>query len=197
MRALLAQQPGLRLLLVAGALHWACMAPYNVFFGVFLRDLGLPPLWWGVAYSAGVTAELVVLLYFHRMHARVSLDALLAAAFVASALRWVGNALLRAPAALIALQALHGMTFGMFWSAGIALVGATVPPKLRATGQALLVMAINVGGAVGNLAVGRVYDTAGPSALFALAAAGEILPLAVILYGRRLRVAHFARGAGS
>jgi PPP family 3-phenylpropionic acid transporter len=192
-RALLSEQPGLRLLLIAGALHWACMAPYNVFFGVFLRDLGLAPLWWGVAYAVGVTAEMLVLLHFHRMHARVSLDALLAAAFVASALRWVGNAVLQAPAALIALQALHGMTFGMFWSAGIALVAATVPPKLRATGQALLVMAINVGGAVGNLAVGHFYDTAGPSALFAVAAAGELLPLAVILYGRRTGVAHFAR----
>jgi PPP family 3-phenylpropionic acid transporter len=192
-RALLAEQPGLRLLLVAGALHWACMAPYNVFFGVFLRDLGLAPLWWGVAYAVGVTAEMLVLLHFHRLHARVSLDALLAAAFVASALRWVGNAVLQAPVALIALQALHGMTFGMFWSAGIALVAATVPPKLRATGQALLVMSINVGGAVGNLAVGRLYDAARPSVLFAIAAAGEILPLAVILYGRRIGVVDFAR----
>jgi len=102
---------------------------------------------------------------------------------------------LRAPAALIALQALHGMTFGMFWSAGIALVAATVPPKLRATGQALLVMAINVGGAAGNLAVGRLYDSAGPSTLFALAAAGEVLPLLVVLYARHRGVTHFARAA--
>src|SRR6185312_16135012 len=193
LRALLAEQPGLRLLLVAGALHWACMAPYNVFFGVFLRDLGLPPILWGVAFAVGVTAEMLVLLAFHRMHARVRLDTLLAAAFLASALRWAGNAVLQAPAALIALQALHGMTFGMFWSAGIALVAATVPPGLRATGQALLVTAINVGGAVGILAVGHFYDTAGPSALFAVAAGGELLPLAVILYGRRAGVAHFAR----
>jgi PPP family 3-phenylpropionic acid transporter len=161
------------------------MAPYNVFFGVFLRDLGLPPFSWGLAYSIGVIAEMLVLLYFHRMHARVRLDALLGAAFVASALRWVGNAVLRAPAALIALQALHGMTFGMFWSAGIAVVAATVPPKLRATGQALLVMSINAGGAIGNLAVGRVYDSAGPGKLFAIAAAGELLPLLVVLYGWR------------
>ena len=90
------------------------MAPYNVFFGVFLRDLGLPPLVWGVAFAVGVTAEMLVLLAFHRMHARVRLDTLLALAFVASALRWAGNATLQAPAALIALQALHGMTFGMF-----------------------------------------------------------------------------------
>jgi PPP family 3-phenylpropionic acid transporter len=194
-RTLLAD-PALRLLLIAGALHWACMAPYNVFFGVFLRDRGLPPFEWGLAYSLGVTAEMLVLLYFHHLHARVSLDALLAAAFVASALRWVGNAVLHAPAALIALQALHGMTFGMFWSAGIALVAASVPPKLRATGQALLVMAINVGGAVGNLAVGRVYDTAGPSTLFAVAAAGELLPLLVVLRARRLGVGAFVRTAG-
>ncbi|HLK89357.1 MAG TPA: MFS transporter [Polyangia bacterium] len=192
-RALLAGQPALRLLLVAGALHWACMAPYNVFFGVFLHDLGLPPLDWGFAFAIGVTAEMLVLLAFHRIHARVRLDTLLAAAFLTSALRWLGNATLKAPAALIALQALHGMTFGMFWSAGIALVAATVPPELRATGQALLVMAINVGGAIGNLAVGRVYDRAGSSVLFAIAAVGEILPLAVILYGRRRGVAHFAR----
>ena len=191
-RALLAE-PGLRLILLAGALHWACMSPYNVFFGVFLRDLGLAPLWWGVAYAVGVTAEMVVLLHFHRMHARASLDSLLAAAFVASALRWVGNAVLRAPAALIALQALHGMTFGMFWSAGIALVAATVPPKLRATGQALLVMAINLGGAVGNLAVGRVYDTHGPGKLFAIAAVGELLPLLVVLRARRMGIGTLAR----
>jgi MFS transporter, PPP family, 3-phenylpropionic acid transporter len=183
-RALLGDRR-LRLLLLAGGLHWACMAPYNIFFGVFLRDRGLAPIWWGVAYAIGVAAEMLVLLHFHRMQARASLDALLAAAFVASALRWVGNAVLRAPAALIALQALHGMTFGMFWSAGIAVVAAAVPPKLRATGQALLVMSINAGGAVGNLAVGRIYDSAGARTLFAVAAAGEILPLLVVLYGRR------------
>ncbi|HEY5088538.1 MAG TPA: MFS transporter, partial [Polyangia bacterium] len=52
LRALL-HAPGLRLLLLAGALHWACMTPYNVFFGIFLRDLGLPPVAWGLAYSVG------------------------------------------------------------------------------------------------------------------------------------------------
>ncbi len=197
-RALLAGQPALRLLLLAGALHWACMAPYNVFFGVFLHDLGLPPLEWGFAFAIGVTAEMLVLLAFDRIHARVRLDTLLGAAFLTSALRWLGNATLQSPAALLALQALHGMTFGMFWSAGIALVAATVPPELRATGQALLVMAINAGGAVGNLAVGRIYDRAGPGVLFVIAAVGEILPLAVVLYGRRLGAGHFARaGAGA
>ena len=77
------------------------------------------------------------------------------------------------------------MTFGMFWSAAIALVAATVPGSLRATGQALLVMSINLGGALGNAITGRVYDAYGPRLLFVLAAIGQLAPLAVVLAGRR------------
>jgi PPP family 3-phenylpropionic acid transporter len=183
LRALLAT-PGLGLLLLAGALHWGCMAPYNVFLGVFLRDLGLPPVAWGLAYSIGVIAEMLVLLYFHRLQTRFSLDALLAAAFVASALRWLAVSRVRSPTALILLQSLHGMTFGRFWSAAIALIAATVPPQLRATGQALLVMSINLGAAGGNLATGALYDVSGPRKLFLLAAIGEVLPLLVVLRAR-------------
>ena len=195
-RALL-RAPGLRLLLLAGALHWACMTPYNIFFGIFLRDLGLPPVAWGLAYSVGVVAEMLVLLYFHRLHARFSLDALLAAAFVVSALRWLAVSRLRSPVALILLQSLHGMTFGMFWSAAIAVVAATVPAPLRATGQALLVMSINLGGAIGNLSMGALYDVSGPRTLFLLAAIGEVLPLCVVLRARHHLRAAVATGRGS
>jgi PPP family 3-phenylpropionic acid transporter len=174
-----------RLVLVAGALHWVCMSPYNVFFGIFLRELGLPPIAWGSSFSVGVLAEMLVLLWFHRLEARFSLHSLLAAAFLASAVRWLAVATVRAPVALILLQSLHGMTFGLFWSAAIALVGATVPPPVRATGQALLVMAINLGGAIGNLLTGRLYDAAGPRTLFLLAAIGELAPLAVVWRARR------------
>jgi PPP family 3-phenylpropionic acid transporter len=184
LRALL-RDPALRLLLLAGALHWMCLAPYNVFLGVFLRDLGLGPLAWGLAYAAGVTAEMIALVQFHRLHARYSLDQLLAAAFAASVVRWLGTAVARAPAALILLQLFHGMTFGLFWAAAIQLVAASVPAPLRATGNALLVMAINLGGAVGNLGTGLLYDAVGPRASFLLAAAGELLPLAVIACARR------------
>ena len=110
---------------------------------------------------------------------------MLAAAFAVSVVRWLAIAGLRAPGALIALQALHGMTFGMFWSAAIALIAATVPASLRATGQALLVMSINLGGALGNAITGRVYDAYGSRLLFVLAAIGQLAPLAVVLAARR------------
>ena len=70
----------------------------------------------------------------------------------------------------------------------IALIAATVPASLRATGQALLVMSINLGGAIGNAISGRVYDAQGSRLLFLLAAVGELAPLGVVLVARaRLR----------
>jgi MFS family permease len=110
---------------------------------------------------------------------------LLAVAFTVTVARWLAIAVVSAPWALIALQALHGMTFGMFWSAAIALVAATVPASLRATGQALLIMSINLGAALGNTITGRVYDAYGSRLLFLLAAIGELAPLAVVLATRR------------
>jgi PPP family 3-phenylpropionic acid transporter len=183
----LLRDPRLRLVLAIAALHWICLAPYNVFFGVFLEDIGLGPLSLALAYSTGVITEVIVLMTFHRLQARFALPTLLTVAFAVSAARWLAIAMLHTPAALIALQALHGMTFGMFWSAAIALVAATVPAPLRATGQALLITAINLGAVVGNGIAGRIYDAHGSRPLFLLATVGELVPLGVVLVaGRRL-----------
>jgi PPP family 3-phenylpropionic acid transporter len=186
LRALL-RNPRLRLLLVVSTLHWTCLVPYNVYFGVLLHDLGMSPLATGLGYATGVVAEVGVLMHFHRLERRFSLDTLMAVTFAASALRWLGIAAAKAPALLVGLQVLHGLTFGMFWSAAIASIAATVPGAVRATGQALLVVAINLGSAIGNLFSGRLYDAGGARPLFLLAAAGQMAPLLVVLLGRRLR----------
>ena len=79
------------------------------------------------------------------------------------------------------------MTFGLFWSAAIALVGTIVAAPVRATGQALLVVAINVGAVLGNSAAGWLYDAIGPRTLFLVAAVAEVAPLLVVVWaGRRL-----------
>jgi MFS transporter, PPP family, 3-phenylpropionic acid transporter len=183
-KALLADR-SLRLTLLIAALHWACLSPYHLYFGVYLRDLGLSPLTWSIALSTGVIGEVGVLMVYHRLQRRFSVEALLIAVFLTSAGRWLAVAAVRAPGALIALQLLHGMTFGMFWSASVGLVAASVPPSLRATGQALLVTAINFGGAVGNAFSGRIYDAHGSRPLFVIAAVAELTPLAVLLVFRR------------
>jgi MFS transporter, PPP family, 3-phenylpropionic acid transporter len=170
-------------LLGPAALHWAACAPYHVFFGVLVRDLGLPDDVTSAGMAIGVVAEIGVLLLFPRLERRFPLRALLAAAFAGSAVRWALLSRAVDPLAVAGLQALHGLTFGLFWGSAMRALADVVPPRLRATGQAVFT-GIVFGGAnaVGYALSGAGYDRLGGAApLFVWAAAVELVSLAVLL----------------
>ena len=91
---------------------------------------------------------------------------------------------------MVALQVLHGFTFGLFWGAAMAWLAECVPPELRATGQALYTTAtFGIGNLIGYMGSGFLVDVSGGAqAAFLAAAAIEVVALAVILiFGRRLQ----------
>jgi PPP family 3-phenylpropionic acid transporter len=169
----------LLLLLAGGALHWLSCAPYHLFFGLLVRDRALPPEVTGLGMGAGVLAEMAALLAFPWLARRWSLKGLLATAFAGSALRWLALSRAEGAAAVIALQLLHGLTFGLFWSCSVEAMSRLVPAPLRATGQALYTAVVfGAGNAVGYQLAGLALDQYGRTApLFAWAAAIELLPL--------------------
>jgi MFS transporter, PPP family, 3-phenylpropionic acid transporter len=181
-RALVRDRPLLVLLAVC-AVHWAACAPYHLFFGVLVRDLGLSAHVTGVGMGVGVAAELVALLLFPRLEARFGLRALFALVFAGSAVRWLLVSRVDAALALVAVQALHGLTFGVFWGAAMHALGGAVPAPLRATGQALFsAVVFGAGNGGGYLLSGIGYDRLGGAApLFAGAAVLELVALAVVL----------------
>jgi MFS transporter, PPP family, 3-phenylpropionic acid transporter len=159
-------------------LHWTAVGPYHLFFGVLVRERGLPSDVTGLAMTAGVAAEILALLAAPRLERRFSPRALLAAAFAVSALRWFFTARVESGAGLVALQLGHGLTFGLFWATAMASLGVLVPPRLRATGQAILTAVLAASNAVAFQAAGRLYDLHGAAApLFGWAAALELLAL--------------------
>jgi len=179
-----ASDPRLLLLLGASALHWAGCAPFHLFYGVFVRDLGLSSSLTGLGMAVGVGAEVVVLLAFPRLSRRFSLRALFAVTFAATAVRWWLLSRSSGSVAVVGLQAIHGLTFGLFWGAAVETMSALVPARLRATGQALFGAVVFGGGnALGYQLSGLGYDhyrSAAP--LYAWAAALEVLPLAAALW---------------
>jgi PPP family 3-phenylpropionic acid transporter len=178
-----------RLLLIAAPLHWACCAPYNSFFGILIHDRHLPPIALGVAFCVGVAGEMLVFVRFARLRALFDLDTMLAIAFAGSAVRWLLISQVTSIAAIMALQLVHCLTYGLFWASAVAIVGESAPPQLRATGQAFLVLSIvGVGNIIGNTATGAIYDLGG-GAGYAFLAAGfaELIPLALALTARRRR----------
>jgi len=173
-------------LLGPAALHWASCAPYHLFFGVLVRDLRLPDDVTSAGMAIGVVAEILVLLAFPRLERRFSLRTLLAVSMAASAARWALLSRATGAAPVAALQALHGLTFGLFWGSAVRALGDLVPPRLRATGQAVF-SGIVFGGAnaAGYALSGVAYDRlGGASALFAGAAGLELVALAALLLAR-------------
>lgn len=174
--------PPLVALMAIGALHWACQAPYNMFF-VSLCEAGAMPTWLpGAAVWLGVTCEFIVLAKSDTLLTRRRPSVLLAIAVAVSALRWWWTGQTDNQWVLLGLQALHGLSFGGFLAACIALVARFVPQNLRATGQAFFYLAVFTGGSMlGNSISGVVYDAMGPRTLFGIAGAVELalVPLAM------------------
>lgn len=179
----LARDRRLHLLLAAAALHWAACAPFHLLFGVFVRDLGLPADVTGAGMGLGVLAEIAVLLLFPRVEARLPLRALFAVAFLGSAVRWALLSRATGAAAIVSLQLLHGLTFGLFWGSAMKALADLVSPRLRATGQAVFSAIVFGGGnALGYALSGLGYDRlGGVGPLFLAAAGAELLALAVVL----------------
>jgi MFS transporter, PPP family, 3-phenylpropionic acid transporter len=174
--------PGMKSLLAASALHWVACAPYHGIYAPLVSKAGFPP--WVVAASAGiaVTSEVVVMLTWPRWAHRVSVPAVLTASFGVSAVRWVVTAHAGIPM-LLALAALHGLTFGAFYIAAVEWMSKRAPDSLRASGQSLFVAAtFGLGGVLGYLASGQLWGAVGAPRLFELAGIFELLPLFLALW---------------
>lgn len=187
-RALLGESR-FRFLLVVAGLHWLALVPFHGFFGILLQDRGVPATTTGHAFMVGAVAEIAVFVVFARLRRRFTLSALLAASFVASALRWMLIAYTRSVPVVMVTQVLHALTFGLFWATSMAWIAECVSPRLRATGQMMFSTTLGLGAVAGLLSAGALYDAAGGAGLaFGVAGILEIVPFALVLgYWKRRR----------
>jgi len=177
------------LFLVATALHWVACAPYHGSLAPHVKDLGLPAWVVGVSASIGVLSEIALMTTWPRWGAKLSTRRVLAAVFIASAVRWALMAVVTDPWLLSAAAILHALTFGAFYLASVGFMASQAPGSLRATGQALFAAAtFGVGGVVGYRVSGILYDALGGPKLFGIAAVFALLPLVPLAFARPARV---------
>jgi MFS transporter, PPP family, 3-phenylpropionic acid transporter len=185
---------GLRLLrrrdlgvfLASTGLHWVATAAYFAVFPLHVLALGLPPWVIGGAATVGVVAEIVVLLVFPRVSARLSTRTILAAAYLLSAVRWLLLPALSDPRAILALSAVHGIGFGAFVAAAVGHVAGRVPSHLRASGQVLFTsVTFGLGGIVAFPLAGAGYDLVGSANVLRTAALLELAALGLLVVALR------------
>ncbi len=157
----------------------AAHAALYVFFSLYLEKIGYGTGLIGMLWALGVVAEIVFFYYQAPIFARFGVQKLMLASLLAAALRFaLTGALAHSLAVLLFAQILHAATFGIHHAASVAMLQRWFSGPLQARGQALFTsISYGLGGTLGGLMLGLLWDNWGPAsvywaaAIFALGAA--------------------------
>ncbi|MFE1598694.1 MFS transporter [Methylobacterium sp. ID0610] len=173
----------LRLAIAAGASIQASHAAVYAFGSIHWAALGLSAPMIGTAWAVGVVAEIAFFALVSRIPPlRDAPFRLLALGAVAALLRWAGLVgLSAAPAAVLPLQVLHGLTFGATQLGAMGALSRLAPEGARGRAQGSYAAASALASASATLASGAAVQAGGPLLAFALMvpAAGLGLGLAL------------------
>jgi len=166
-------RPEVLAFLLAGFFMQLSHGPYYTFYSIYLQSLGYSKTVIGALWAFAVLCEIGVFLVMSRLLARVTLRQVLIASFLLAACRWLLIGLFPEQLwVLVLAQGLHAATFGTFHAAGMQVIYRFFTGQHQHRGQALYGTAsFGLGGAVGSLYSGYMWDALGPMATYAIAAA--------------------------
>jgi PPP family 3-phenylpropionic acid transporter len=181
------RRPGVPTFLAVALLMQVGFGPYYVFFTLFLAAHGHGTDTIGALWALGVLAEIALFLLTPALLRRHSPIHLLLLCLGATALRWLLTAIFPdSLAALLALQLLHALSFGVFHACCMQLIAAYFPGRLSAQGQALMyAVSSGFGGVIGSLLAGAAWKVGGGTACFVF---GAVAALAGFVLALRLRI---------
>jgi len=151
--------------------------PYNGFYTILLQqfDYGGTAIGW--LWSLGVLAEIVLFAKLHNLWNRFGFEQVLLASLLLGVLRWLILATIPDQLwALVLAQLLHAASFAVVLASGIRLVQELFPPGSEGRGQALhSTIGFGLGGVVGSIAAGYLWQHLGGSASFIFAAGASFV----------------------
>lgn len=133
----LLRDPVLAPMVLVCVLHGSTIAAFDHFLVLHVEEAGLDPSVAGSAFAIGVSVEVVVLFAAKSLLARLGTLPLLVIGVAAGIPRWWITGHVDSTTALVATQALHGLVFGAYWAAGVALFAERAPRELSSTAQNL------------------------------------------------------------
>ncbi len=182
-------RPEVALFLLACFLMQASHGPYYTFYSIYLVDHGYSKTVIGLLWAFAVLCEIGVFLLMQKLMTRIPLRRILMASFALATVRWLligqfPDSLLM----LIIAQTLHAATFGAFHAASMQVVYRFFTGQHQFRGQAIYSsVSFGGGGAVGSLYSGYLWESAGPTLTFSIAA---LLSLGSFLIAWRLLREH-------
>ena len=163
--------------LAACMLQTASHGAYYTFFSIYLEDHGYSRLYAGVMWALGVAAEVGLFIVLYRFMDRFSVTSLFSLSLLLTAVRWVILGLFVDNAIILALsQLLHAASYGLFHASAIHLIHYWYPGRIQGRGQALYAgLSFGLGGAIGSLLSGYLWEAVATSTTFLLMAGFALL----------------------
>lgn len=164
-------------LLAACLLSQLSFAPYYNFFTLFLERHEYTRGMAGFLWSLAVLAEIGLFLVMGRLISAFGARRLMLAVLAATAARWSLTPLVAdSLPLLILLQLSHALTFGAYHSLAVYYIQRYFPGSMQGRGQAFYnAAAYGVGGSIGSLGSGYLWQHVSPEAVFYAAALAALL----------------------
>ncbi|MDP4677648.1 MAG: MFS transporter [Burkholderiaceae bacterium] len=173
--------PAVKGFLFASFLMLLAHAPLYTLFSLWLEQKGYSRTQIGLLWTLGVLAEILVFQFQRHFFAWFSVATIWRLSYAVTALRFALISISEGGLLILLLaQAMHAVTFGLHHSASVALVRQWFPQAAQARGQALYTMAAyGLGGSLGGIAAGSLWEAFVPEAAFWAAALAALAGLAV------------------
>ncbi len=144
------------------------------FGSLYWRSLGFTGTEIGALWAIGVIAEILLFSISGRVVARLGPLRLIAVAATAAIVRWALFPSLLHFHEFLAVQVLHGLTFGAAHLGLVHHVAQSVPERLAGAGQGIAVTIITASMAVAMVVSGPLYRGFGGDGFYAMAAVGAV-----------------------
>ena len=130
----------------------------------------------GLFWMLGVLSEVIFFYFQSYFYARFTTKNILLVAYLIATIRFALIAYLPELIVLVLAQIMHAATFGAHHSASIKMLQTWFKGPLQARGQALYTtVSYGIGGTVGGLVAGWVWEYLAPAHVFGLAALSSFL----------------------
>jgi MFS transporter, PPP family, 3-phenylpropionic acid transporter len=162
-------------------------APFNVFFAVHLSNLGYSGQYIGLLMALGVVIEIFLFLFFGNTIKRFDVVHIITLCFICGIVRWFLMGWFASVVwVLILTQLLHCITFALFHMVSIEQIRRLFPERFAGQGQAMYsAFAIGLGGGLGMVISGYLWEWIGGAWVFTLAACVSALALTILLISQR------------
>jgi len=163
--------PDVRWFLLSGFFMIFAHAALYVFYSLYLSNLGYNKFQIGLFWALGVFAEVIFFYFQSKVLSRLDAEVVLQASFGVGVVRFALIALYPLTPVLIFAQILHAGTFAAHHSAATKLLQRWFTGPLQARGQALMAtISYGLGGTLGGLCAGWIWDGFQPRDVFVMSA---------------------------